>query len=238
MSAANGRNETDEHIGELAELYALGVLGPEERAPVEAHAAVCVSCARALGAAESTVAALDETFVPQLEPPARLGSRIASSAQTVAPFAPRRGPARAARPAPRFPATAAALLLAAGLGGGALVERSTDVRQAARDSTILATLASSHFNHVSFTPRDSAAPVSKVIYARDGAWFYVVVDSSTCVCRVVARSAAGERDLGEPAVRGSTATLFVRGLPRPNSLELVGASGRIISGATLVYSPQ
>jgi anti-sigma factor RsiW len=241
MSAANGRNDTDEHIGELAELYALGVLEPEERGPVDAHVAVCALCARALGAAESTIAALDETFIPQLEPPGRLGSRIAASAQTVTAPAPRREQPRAsrtARPAAGFLATAAALLLAAGIGGGVLVERSADGRQAARDSAILATIASSHFNHASLTPRDPAAPVSKVLYARDGAWYYVVVDSATCACRVVASTASGERDLGEPEVRGSTATLFVRNLPRPRSLELVGASGRIISGARLVYPAQ
>jgi hypothetical protein len=86
--------------------------------------------------------------------------------------------------------------------------------------------------------REPSAPVSKVLCARDGAWFYVVIDSPTCDCRVVARSAAGERDLGNPEVRGSTATLFVRDFPRPTSLELVDAPGRIISGATLIYSAQ
>ncbi|MFY9781134.1 MAG: zf-HC2 domain-containing protein [Candidatus Baltobacteraceae bacterium] len=224
-----------EHIGELAELYALGVLEPEERAPIDAHVAACASCAHLLGAAEATVAALDDTFAPQLEPPLRLGSRIAASAKSVVPLGPRRRPARPAAPARGFLATAAALLLAVGFGGGALVERSVEVRQAAQDGAILATIASSHFLHVSLTARTAAGPVSKVLYARDGAWFYLVVDSATCECRALARSATTERDLGKPEVRGSTATLFVRDFPRPTSLELVDASGRILSGATLVY---
>jgi len=207
MSAMHVGRDGDQHLGELAELYALGALEPHERAQVEAHVASCANCARALGAAEVTVAALDDAFVPQLDPPERLGARIAASAQAVVPLAPRRVSRSAALPAPSFYATAAALLLAAGIGGGALVEHSTDVRQVAHDSAVLATIATAHFNHVSFTVREPSAPVSKVLYARDGAWFYVVIDSATCDCRVVVRSAAGERDWGKPEVRGSTATL-------------------------------
>jgi anti-sigma-K factor RskA len=235
MNATNEGPDAGQHLGELAELHALGALEPRERAQVEAHVASCATCTRALGAAEAMVAALDDAFVPQLEPPDRLGSRIAASAQVVVPLAPRRAPRRAAWPAPSFYATAAALLLAVGVGGGALVEHSADVRQAAHDSAVLATIATSHFNHATLTAHESSAPVSKVLYARDGAWFYVVVDSATCNCRVVAHSAAGERDLGKPEVRGSTATLFARDFPRPTSLELVDGSGRVVSSATLPY---
>ncbi|MGP6156015.1 MAG: RskA family anti-sigma factor [Vulcanimicrobiaceae bacterium] len=60
-----------DHIGELAELYALGALEPQERADIDAHAASCPRCARALGEAETAVAALDEVFVPRVEPPER-----------------------------------------------------------------------------------------------------------------------------------------------------------------------
>lgn len=116
-----------------------------------------------------------------------------------------------------------------------LVERSADVRQAAHDSAILATIASSHCNHVGFTSRAPSGPVSKVLYARDGAWFHLVVDSATCDCRLLARSAAGQRDLGKPEVGGTTATLFVSDFAHPTSLELVAASGRVLSDATLAY---
>ncbi len=240
MSAVNEPGHRSDHLGELAELYALGVLEPPERAPIEAHVAGCSACARTLGEAQATVAALDEVFVPQLEPPERLGSRIAASAQAVVPFVPRpvsgTPSRRPVRPATGFLATAAALLIAVGTGGGVLVERSAESRQAASDSAVLATIANSHFNHVSFSPRDPAAPISKALYARDGAWFYVVVDSATCDCRVIAHSPAGRRDLGKPDVRGTTATLFVRDFPRPASLDLVDASDRVIAGARLVYS--
>jgi hypothetical protein len=235
MSAANEEPSPDRHLGELAELHALGALEPLERAQVERHVAACQRCAEALSAAEATVAALDDAFVAQVEPPERLGARIAASAQTVVPLAARRA-ARGAWSIPSLYATAAALLLAAGVGAGALVEHTADVRQAARDSAVLATIATSHFNHVTLTARTASAPVSKVLYARDGAWFYVVINTPACDCRVVARSALGERDLGPPTARGATATLFVRDDPRPNSIELVTPAGRVIADATLVYA--
>jgi len=226
------------HLGELAELYALGALEPLERAQVDAHAAGCAACMRALGVAESTVAALDEAFVPQVDPPQRLGSRIAAAAASAAvvSLAASRKRERAAWRVPSFYASAAAVLLTAGVAGGAFVEHAANVRQAAHDSAVLATIATSHFNHVTFTAHVPAAPVSKVLYARDGAWFYVVIAGSTCDCRVIARSATAQRDLGKPAVRGDAATLFVRDFPRPTSLELIDASGRDVSDATLVYS--
>lgn len=235
MSAANDGLQSGRHLGEFAELYALGTLEPHERAQVEAHVVACVRCARALGSAEMTVAALDAAFVPALEPPARLAQRIADSARATLPLAPRAVAPRATRFAPGYLAAAAALLVAVGAGGNAFIERAVQTRQAASDSAVVATIATSHFSHISFTARDAGAPVSKVLFARDGAWFYVVIDSATCDCRVVARSATSERDLGKPEVRGSTATLFVRDFPHPVSLALVDAAQHVISGATLVY---
>ena len=41
-----------DHVGELAELCALGALEPRQRADVDAHAAGCERCTRALGEAE------------------------------------------------------------------------------------------------------------------------------------------------------------------------------------------
>jgi hypothetical protein len=126
-------------------------------------------------------------------------------------------------------------VLAAGVGGGVAIERATEVAQAARDGAVLATIAASHFEHVSFTARTAGAPIAKAIYARDGTWVYVVIDSATCACRVVARSAGGERELGTPDVRGTTAALFARGGPRPSWLALEDASDRVMADATLAY---
>jgi hypothetical protein len=235
MSHPSERAGVGPHVGDLAELYALGALDPEQRADVETHVAQCAACSRALGAAESTVAALDAAFVPRQKPPDRLGHRIAASARAALTPTPLRTAQHAARPVASWYATAAALVLAAGVGAGALAEHTADARQAARDSTILATLATSHFNHTTFTPLVARVPVSKVLYARDGGWFYVVIDGARCGCRVVAHSAAGMRDLGSPAARGATATLFAQDAARPRFIELIDAANTVMAKATLIY---
>ncbi len=229
-----------EHVGEFAESYALGVLDQQERSNIDAHAVSCGSCARALGEAEATVAALDDVFVSLVEPPARLGLRISASSELAASsiqpalhdVSPRR---RLNRLMTGFLAAAAAILLFAGVSAGVLFQRSTTMRQAAQDSSVLATIATSHFKHASFTAHTLGAPIAKVLYARDGRWFYVIVDSASCDCRLVARSDTAQRDLGYPNVRGNTATRFVSDFSRPTSLELVRDSGSILSSVSLVY---
>jgi hypothetical protein len=135
----------------------------------------------------------------------------------------------------RFAAAAAALLLAIGGGAGAFVAHVGEERQAADDGAVLATIASAHFNHVTFTPRAANVPVAKVLYARDGTWVYVVIAGTTCDCDVVAHAANHALVLGRPANRGGSATLFARGLHRPASIDLVDSAGTTLASAALVY---
>ncbi len=240
MTFSKDQPTLSKHVSEFAELYALGVLEPHERVNIDAHVASCDACARSLAEAEATVGALDEVFVPLVEPPARLGLRIAASSDVGVPLVQAVShlawpPNRSGRFVTGFLATAAALLLFVGISGGALFQRSATLRQDARDSSVLATIATSHFNHASFTAREPDAPIAKVLYARDGQWFYIIVDSSSCDCRIVARSATAQRDLGSPDIHGSTATRFVSDFPRPTSLELVSGSRSILSRVSLVY---
>jgi hypothetical protein len=224
------------HLDELIELYALGALDQAERARVDAHAATCSACTRALGAAEATVAALDDAFGAPADPPHRLTERIAISARTHALMEAPRATPPTARLTPSSFGVAAVLALTVGLGGAAAIEHANATRTAANESAILATIATSHFNHVTFSPIDPRAPVSKVLYARDGAWFYVIIDSATCDCRLIARSVTAERDLGAPIAGATTATLFIRTFSRPTALELRDPAGRPISRAILRYS--
>ena len=60
------------HIGENAELYALGVLDERTRALVDAHASNCEACAARLGEAERTIALIEE----DAEMPASLDRRM------------------------------------------------------------------------------------------------------------------------------------------------------------------
>jgi hypothetical protein len=231
MSATSDDFGASQHLGEDAELYALGALERDERERIDAHAATCAACARALAAAMATVAALDDAAIEPVAPPAALGRRIAASARAANPSLTR----RAAWPLPSVLTTAASVALAIGIGAGALVEHGRDTREAARQSAIVATLADAHFLHVSLTPRAAGVPASKAIYGRDGAWLYVVIDAATCACRVVVRTATGERDLGPPDTRGTTATLFTRDAVHPTSVALVDDAGRIRADAQLAY---
>jgi anti-sigma factor RsiW len=221
-----------EHIGDSAALYALGALEPAEHARIDAHVAGCDACLRELGRAEEAVATLDDASLPRIEPPAELGRRLSASA---APQASRLVP-RQAHVARWSMAAAACLIFITGLYGVALFRQSADLRAAVKgDDLAFATIATSHFKHESFVAREPGAPAAKVLYAPDGAWFYVVVDSGACACRVVAHSAAGERDLGAPQSRVTTSTLLIRDFPRPLSLDLVREGGSPIGGVSLKY---
>ena len=64
--------EAQSHIGEAAELYALGSLTEEERAAVDAHVRECAACLRRVGEAEETVLALERGFVASAPVPRRV----------------------------------------------------------------------------------------------------------------------------------------------------------------------
>lgn len=219
------------HLGDLAQLFALGVLEPGERAEVEAHLGTCDDCSREVGRAEATVAALTDATVPAAEPPARLASRLAASASPALPL--RRSARFATMLASNtgWRAFAASVVLGIVLVGG-VAGRNVALRNSlSADDRAFATIATSHFRHTNFVGRTPA----KVLYARDGTWVYLIVDEPACHCRLVSRDASAVRDLGAPEPRGETATLFVARANRPGALELVDAQGSVLATATLVY---
>ena len=220
-----------EHLGENAELYALGVLEPEERASVEQHIADCAQCLREVGEAEAAVAALDDATIPQVQAPAALGRRLAASAAAVRP-----SKVIAFRPRWSVPpqlAMAASLALFVGLGGGFALDRSVVASHVpTRDEQAIATVAASHFLHASFTPVSPGAPTAKVLYSRDGSWYYVIVDAAIPDCHVIAHSQSGALDAGLMQPGTETSTLFVHPASRPQTLELT-RGGQVIATATL-----
>jgi hypothetical protein len=207
----------DQHMGESIELYALGALDRDEARGVEAHAEECAECSALLGAAERTIASLDALTVPMLEAPPELGQRIAASARVVVPLRPRRPNVA------RWSALAAGLLVAA-VGVTGTREIANDRSTIAADDQAFASIAVSHFTHTTFTKSVPQAPTAKVLWGKSPHWLYVIVDSTACNCDVVALTPAGERDLGTPAARGNTATLFVPDEPSVNQVELRSGS--------------
>lgn len=218
------------HLGDLAQLFALGVLEPDERADIEAHLRACDDCSQEVGRAEATVAALTDATVPAAELPASLASRLHASASRALPV-PRGARFATFASSAGWRAFAASVVLGIVLVGGAL-GRNAQLRNSLRaDDLAFATIATSHFRHTDFVGRTPA----KVLYARDGSWVYLIVDEPACQCRLVGRATSEVRDLGVPEPRGETATLFVARANRPHMLELVDAQGSVLATATLVY---
>ncbi len=184
----------NEHIGELAELYALGTLDETERAGVDAHAAACDACARRLGEAESVVA----QTMPEVEPAATLDRRMRAA------FKPR-GPVLA-----HWSAIAAAAFVVGLLPGllFAALHRPASVYDGDRSGAISA-MVGSHFLHAQFTPVAAGAPKAKVLYGRAGrSWRFFVAQTGRSYT-VAAETPAGQSALGALRTNGDSAELFV-----------------------------
>jgi hypothetical protein len=202
---------------------------------VDAHLAGCTDCERAIGRAEEMVALLEDLTVPEVQPPASLGERIAASARTVVPLGRRRRAPFSGQSG--WLAMAASVAFVLGIGGGMWFDLAAGLGPASdQDSLALATIATSHFLHASFTSREPGAPPAKVLYARDGSWLYVIVDAARCDCRIVARRGEARVDLGPPRAHGLTETLFLAKAGRPGALALISGENRTLGDVNLPYS--
>lgn len=184
---------THEHIEELAELYALGVLNDAERASVDAHAITCTVCAKRVGDAEALIA---ET-VEEREPRRALDVRVRKA------FAPR------VAAAPRWGGLVAAAFVIGLLPGliFAALYRPAAPFQADRDRAIAA-MVNAHFLHAQFTPLSRDAPKAKVLYGRTSPWRFFVAQTNRAYT-VEAESANGATVLGTLHVSGDAGELFV-----------------------------
>jgi hypothetical protein len=156
-------------------------------------------------------------------PPERLERRLSAVAT-------RKTPERrtfSARTFAGFGALAAAAILSLGITTHQLSEEN------ARNDAVLATIANSHFKHVSMTPTIPGAPVAKVLYAPASRWVYVIVDAAKCDCRVVGDENGASLDLGSPASDGHVSTLFLKDTKVPQTVRLVGTSGVVVAEAPL-----
>jgi hypothetical protein len=184
--------ERGRHIGDEAELYALGMLDDLKRAAVETHLAGCNACLRRVGEAEETVLALERRCVAAPIPFARgvplTFERRGISAWWLAP------------------AAAAALIV------GLLLPRPASNQNAA-----LLAMINSHFSHAQFAGQ--SGPPAKVLYARDRSWYYVIVSGGHRY-EVYGIQAGVAHDLGATSPGEGTSQLFVRTTMRYDRLEL------------------
>ena len=247
------------HVGENAELHALGLLEPRERLELERHISACPECLRRVGEAEEAAAQLVAPL-PRVEPSAAFRERVMSSIALQSPHPDdntlaRRRLAESAPFGARMQRLEGRLAVERarrkGLGTlgivfGALAAvfaiafattlwRATDLQATVNgDDVALVQLVHSHFNHVSMAPTGVATVDAKVVYAKDGSWIYVVADRPLQGLHVVARVHGVKRDFGTAEARGGVATLFVRRAGRPSDVTLL-YKGVPLATATLAY---
>lgn len=182
--------QAEDHIGEAAELYAIGALDAAEHAAVDAHIAHCTECMRRVGEAEETVLALERAnFVEGTAPGVRAPQPFSRRSVTwILPLA-----------------AAAAFIL------GVLFPR-----PAAQNDVATLAMIGSHFSHAQFA---GSGPAAKVLYARDRSWYYVIVVGNQRYGVYGVRDGTSVR-LGATEPRGKTSELFARASARYDRIEL------------------
>jgi hypothetical protein len=94
-------------------------------------------------------------------------------------------------------------------------------------------MVGSHFAHAQFAALTPDAPKAKVIYARTGAWRFIVVDAHRAYT-VAAQGSGGTIRLGQLHVQGGAAELFLPNAPRARTLLLLDGR-RPVARVTLPY---
>lgn len=209
----------DDHIGENAELYALGELDELEAARVERHARACEACASRLGVAEATVLQLIEAGGVAAMIPEELDRRV-----------------RFARPAasPRawIGAVAAAFVLGLLPWGWTMTQQHPNgTTQPAIDAMLVG-----HFAHAPLLPLQAGAPPAKVIYAREGGWIYILAGAGTSSLDVATVTAGHTVVVASLAPSAATRAAFVNVAGRVDSVELL-ENGKPIAAAHVAYAP-
>jgi anti-sigma factor RsiW len=184
----------DDHVGESAELYALGLLDAAEIRAVDEHTRECEACAKRVGEAEETVLDLERTARP-VPAPASLDRRMHFT---------RRG-----LDVRVWLAVAAALALGFSIGVAGLFRPAPPAREAATVAMV-----ESHFNHAQFA---GTGPPAKVIYARDRSWIYVIVAAGERY-DVYAVRGGQARLVGSTQSNGATSEAFIA---QPGALDAV-----------------
>jgi len=185
-----------------------------ERAAAEAHIAQCDACARRVGEAEEALADLVRPQTPSPQLDRRLHAL----------FVRRGGGARAF-----YPLVAAALIVAL-LPGAFFWQRDRDLRASdARNRQAVAAMIGSHFLHSQFVKAAPDAPPAKAIFARNGAWLYVIAVTD----RDLTLSSGG-RVIGQLSGTGNERSAFIEHPPATKSLVLMDGSRTLAHAAVAV----
>jgi hypothetical protein len=211
---------TGAHVGDLAELYALGALDDAQRAAIEAHLTACAPCAQVVGAAERDVE-LIVSLETRRQPPRALDARIAHI------IAPRR------TAWPLVTALAAAFIV------GFLpsfylwtANRALHDAMSAQSSVMQRLAVAPH--RISSFQATRVGPAAEVAYAPDGSWYLVVVHGATKALAVAWMHDGQRTMLGRAIPHGNVAMLYLPDSHRMDHLALMDGD-RIVAEATLSW---
>lgn len=209
-----------EHIADSAALYALGLLDAPEASAVDLHVASCEACSQALAQAYDDLAAASAAQ-PQHVAPAALNARV----QRIW------SPTRVSRwSMGQFAALAAVLVLAI-LPTAYLLHQEQGMHHAMlADAGLFSRMASSPHRMVAFTGSADA----KVVYAKDGSWYGVIVRGATHPLRLVWMHDGQRTMLGQVQMRGDVAMIYLPKSHRMDQLALADGD-RVVAEANLVF---
>lgn len=218
----------DEHVGELAELYALGALDEGERAAVDRHLIRCSVCAQSVAAAErdvALIASLETQYSAPVELQARIEHIVRARSSAIAPLSQR---------AWAFPAAIAAALVVGLLPSIYLgmENRAMHGEMLAQNAAMERVVAMPH-RTVAFTPMPGG-PAARVTYAPDGSWYIVMVSSVSKPLAVVWMHDGERSMLGHASPRGNVAMLYLPKSHRMDKLALMDGD-RVVAEAALSW---
>ena len=213
-------NNLSNHVGDLAELYALGSLSSQEVTEVLGHAAQCEECRQRVRDAEIAVTEMIESDGELEQPPAALRRRVSAIGWR--------------RPTNRYSwgAIAAALILWIVPASLLYSQNRSQVNVISEQSTALHALVHSQFLHAQFVSSATDAPAAKVIYAKTGGWFYVIVDAAPDGLQIGTVTAAGTQVLGTPTPVAHSSAFFYQSGNGIHELVLMRA-GKVIAHAPM-----
>jgi anti-sigma factor RsiW len=220
---------THEHIGDSAELYALGALVDDERAAIEAHLRECSECAQVIATAERDVALIASMEERRAAPP-DLGRRIEAIVQTNAMPA----TTRIKRPAWPLPAALAAALLVGLLPSAYLWSQNRALHgDMLAQSAAMERLTGARHRTALFQTAPGS-PTAEVAYALDGSWYVVVVRGASKTLAVAWMHDGVHTMLGNATPHGNLAMLYLPKSHRMDRLALMDGD-RVVAQASLSW---
>lgn len=210
-----------EHLGDAADLYAIGALDDAERQAVDRHVARCDECAALLGEAETRVTILieaDGRYVP-----------AAPSKRRVA------APVRRRLSFPYAFATAIAAAFVIGFLPSAYFWQQNRAMHATMlaDSAAMNRLASMPHRSAAFNGMNGSS-AARVMYAPDGSWYVVLIRGASKALSVAWMHDGQRTMLGTATPYGEVAMLYLPKSHRMDRLALMDGE-RVIAKAQLAY---